>query len=105
MEHGIVPEKSDLYSLLFLVTPGSPAADLDVLYRTLMEFERLYLDDVPVETALPRLYGMNRERYEGVTLHGLCDEMHSYYEQSADVASSAQSVHQEDVQRLRNASL
>lgn len=79
MEHGIVPEKSDLYSLLFLVTPGSPATDLDVLYRTLMEFERLYLDDVPVETALPRLYGMNRERYEGVTLHGLCDEMHSYY--------------------------
>ena len=79
MEHGIVPEKSDLYSLLFLVTPGRPIEDLDVLYRTLMEFERLYLGDVPVEMALPRLYGMNRERYEGVTLHGLCDEMHSYY--------------------------
>ncbi len=79
MEHGIVPEKSDLYSLLFLVTPGRPAEDLDVLYCTLMEFERLYLEDASVETVLPRLYGMNRERYEGVTLHGLCDEMHSYY--------------------------
>lgn len=79
MEHGIVPEKSDLYSLLFLVTPGSPAADLDVLYRTLMEFERLYLDDVPVETALPRLYCENRDRYEGMTLRGLCDRMHEYY--------------------------
>lgn len=79
MEHGIVPEKSDLYSLLFLVTPGNPDGDLSVLHRALMEFERLYLSDVPVATALPRLYCENRDRYEGMTLRGLCDRMHEYY--------------------------
>lgn len=81
MEHGIVPEKSDLYSLLFLVTPGQPEKDLDVLSAAFNDFERLYEENAALKDVLPKLYLQNVERYENWTLQDLCSKMHEYYKE------------------------
>ena len=45
----------------------------------LLEFERLYLSDAPLEQVLPKLAQEYADRYQGYTIQQLCDEMHAYY--------------------------
>lgn len=78
-EHRILKAKADLNSLLFLLTPGDTVSDLDALMTALLEFERLYLLDAPLEQVLPALVEKYAERYHGYTIKRLCDEMHAYY--------------------------
>ena len=78
-EHRIIPEKNDLNSILFLMTPAESPQKMELLISQLEEFERLVREDAPVSEVLPDLYRQNQKRYEGYTIRALCLEMHQFY--------------------------
>ncbi|QOX62061.1 ornithine decarboxylase [Anoxybacterium hadale] len=78
-EHRIIPEKNDLNSILFLMTPAESPQKMELLISQLEEFERLVREDAPVSEVLPDLYRQNQKRYEGYTIRTLCLEMHQFY--------------------------
>jgi ornithine decarboxylase len=83
-EQRIVPEKCDLNSILFLMTPAEDESKLNTLIAKLVKFKNLWDRDAPLCEALPTLYGQNSARYADYTLRRICNEMHDFYRQ-ADV--------------------
>lgn len=80
-ENSIIPEKNDLNSILFLMTPAEDDAKMNNLIAKLIKFETLIDEDAPLENVLPRLYRENHERYEGYTIRELCQELHDFYKE------------------------
>ncbi|MBG6247138.1 MAG: hypothetical protein EKD82_03145 [Candidatus Symbiopectobacterium sp. PLON1] len=78
-EHGIIPEKSDLNSILFLLTPAEDSTKLAHLVEALVRFEALIARDAPLSEVLPNLYHKYEQRYSDYTLRQLCQEMHDFY--------------------------
>lgn len=78
-EHGIIPEKCDLNSILFLLTPAEDCAKMERLVAALVQFEQLIEQDAPLSEVLPSLYRKHEQRYTGYTLRQLCQEMHDFY--------------------------
>ncbi|WP_137554347.1 ornithine decarboxylase, partial [Escherichia coli] len=78
-ENGVVPEKCDLNSILFLLTPAEDMAKLQQLVALLVRFEKLLESDTPLAEVLPSIYKQHEERYAGYTLRQLCQEMHDLY--------------------------
>lgn len=78
-EQHIVPEKCDLNTILFLMTPAETMEKMNRLIDALVRFEALVDADVPLQEVLPTLYENNKERYEGYTIRKLCQEMHDFY--------------------------
>lgn len=78
-ENGVVPEKCDLNSILFLMTPAEDAAKMAHLVTLIARFEALLDADAPLEEVLPNLYKAHAARYQGYTLRALCQEMHNFY--------------------------
>ncbi|WPU23724.1 ornithine decarboxylase [Cedecea neteri] len=78
-ENGIVPEKSDLNSILFLLTPAESHEKLAQLVAMLAQFEQHIEDDTPLADVLPTIYQKYSVRYKGYTLRQLCQEMHDLY--------------------------
>ncbi|WP_414501106.1 ornithine decarboxylase [Zymobacter sp. IVIA_12111.31 C1] len=74
--HGIIPEKTDLYSILFLLTPAENEDKIHRLIDALVAFEEHLAADSPLCEVLPHLCDNYRERYRGYTLRQLCQEMH-----------------------------
>ena len=82
-ENGIVPEKSDLNSILFLMTPAEDHAKMAHLITQIARFESYVDQDAPLSEVLPMLYRANEERYRGYTIRRLCQEMHDFYKDSS----------------------
>ena len=80
-ENGIVPEKNDLNSILFLMTPAEDDAKMNNLISKLIQFEKYIDQDAPLEVVLPRLYNSNHERYKNYTIRELCQELHDFYKE------------------------
>lgn len=78
-EHGITPEKSDLNSILFLITPSSDLPKVQHLVALISRFEQLVEEDALLCDVLPSIYEANAERYKGYTIRRLCQEMHDIY--------------------------
>ena len=78
-EHGTIPEKNDLNSILFLLTPAESSAKMEKLVAQLARFEVLIKEDAPLNVVLPNLYQNNLDRYRGYTIRRLCQEMHDFY--------------------------
>jgi ornithine decarboxylase len=78
-ENGIIPEKCDLNSILFLLTPAETITKMQNLVVQLARFERLIREDAPLEQALPSICSAHPERYAGYTLRQLAQEMHDFY--------------------------
>jgi len=78
-ENGVVPEKCDLNSILFLLTPAEDMGKLQQLVARLAQFETLLASDAPLQEVLPSLYHQHPARYAGYTLRQLCQEMHDLY--------------------------
>ena len=78
-ENGIIPEKNDLNSILFLMTPAEDDAKMNNLISKLIQFEKYIDQDAPLEIVLPRLYYNNYERYKNYTICELCQELHDFY--------------------------
>ncbi|EGT5760200.1 ornithine decarboxylase [Cronobacter sakazakii] len=78
-ENGIVPEKADLNSILFLLTPAESAQKMAHLVAMLARFEQHIEDDTPLADVLPTICQKYPVRYKGYTLRQLCQEMHNLY--------------------------
>ena len=78
-ENGIVPEKCDLNSILFLLTPAESSEKLAQLVAMLGQFEQHIEDDTPLADVLPTIFQKYPVRYRDYTLHQLCQEMHDLY--------------------------
>jgi Arginine/lysine/ornithine decarboxylases len=78
-ENGIVPEKCDLNSILFLLTPAESAEKMARLVAMLGQFEQHIEDDTPLVDVLPTIYNKYPVRYRDYTLRELCQEMHDLY--------------------------
>jgi ornithine decarboxylase len=78
-EQHVVPEKCDLNSILFLMTPAEDESKLNTLVAKLAKFKDLWDKDVMLADVLPTLCTSNRERYDGCTLRQVCNEMHHFY--------------------------
>ena len=80
-ENGVIPEKCDLNSILFLLTPAETIPKIQNLVSHLVRFEELIEQDAPLEHVLPSIYGQHRDRYVGYTIRRLAQEMHDFYKQ------------------------
>ncbi|MCA1371787.1 ornithine decarboxylase [Bradyrhizobium sp. BRP14] len=81
-EQRVVPEKCDLNSILFLLTPAEDESKLNTLIAKLVKFKNLWDRDAPLAEVLPTVYAANRDRYAGYTLRQVCTEMHSFYREA-----------------------
>lgn len=78
-ENRIIPEKNDLNSILFLMTPAESDEKMKALVDCFVKFEKLVEEDAPLSEVLPRIYKKNEARYKGYTIRKLCQEMHDFY--------------------------
>lgn len=78
-DHRVIPEKCDLNSILFLLTPAETNDKMKGLVDHLVRFERLIEEDAELSEVLPKLYVKYEERYKGYTIRRLCQEMHDFY--------------------------
>jgi ornithine decarboxylase len=78
-EQNVVPEKCDLNSILFLMTPAEDESKLNTLLARLVKFKNLWDQDAPLDEVLPTLCANHRTRYAGYTLRQVCNEMHAFY--------------------------
>ena len=85
-ENRIVPEKNDLNSLLFLLTPGVEASKAGTLISGLVAFKKLHDDNALLEEVIPEFYRRRPARYAGVRLRDLCGDMHRFF-RDADVSA------------------
>ena len=81
-DHRVVPEKNDLNSILFLLTPAESNSKMKGLVDHLVRFENLIKDDASLNEVLPKLYAKYEERYKGYTIRRLCQEMHDFYKKN-----------------------
>ena len=78
-EERIVPEKCDLNSILFLLTPADDESKLNALIAKLVKFKNLWDRDASLAEVLPTLYSQNSARYENYSMRQVCKEMHDFY--------------------------
>ncbi len=78
-QNSIVPEKCDLNSILFLMTPAENIAKMERLVNQLQRFEQMLDDDVPLSEMLPDIYRAYEDRYRSYSIRELCQEMHDFY--------------------------
>lgn len=78
-ENGIIPEKCDLNTILFLMTPAESKTKMDDLVAQLIRFEELIEADAPMQDVLPSIYYANIDKYKGYYIRQLCQEMHDFY--------------------------
>jgi ornithine decarboxylase len=78
-ENRVVPEKNDLNSLLFLLTPGVESSKSGTLVSTLVAFKRLHDDNAPLEDVMPEFVAQHSARYRGIRLRNLCADMHGFF--------------------------
>jgi ornithine decarboxylase len=81
-ENRVVPEKNDLNSLLFLLTPGVESSKAGTLISALVAFKRLHDDNVPLEDAMPEFVRRRPQRYRGQRLRDLCADFHAFHAQA-----------------------
>jgi ornithine decarboxylase len=80
-ENQIVPEKNDLNSILFLLTPGMESSKAGTLISALIAFKRLHDADEKLHKVIPRFTAQHGGRYADIGLYDLCQDMHDFYRQ------------------------
>jgi ornithine decarboxylase/arginine decarboxylase len=78
-ENRVVPEKNDLNSLLFLLTPGVESSKAGTLVSSLVAFKRLHDDNALLDDLMPEFVARRPARYHGKRLRDLCAEMHGFF--------------------------
>lgn len=78
-ENGIIPEKCDLNSILFLLTPAETLTKMQTLVAQIASFEKHIKQNSLLKDVLPTVYANNAARYNGYTIRQLCQEMHDLY--------------------------
>jgi ornithine decarboxylase len=75
----VVPEKNDLNSLLFLLTPGVESSKAGTLLSALVAFKRYHDDNAPLDEVIPEFVRSRPQRYAGVRLRDLCNDLHGFH--------------------------
>ncbi|MFC4527179.1 ornithine decarboxylase [Dyella halodurans] len=75
----VIPEKNDLYSILFLMTPAVGEGKMAMLVAALERFKDHYEADSPLSAVVPALYAKYEERYRNYSLRQLAQEMHDFF--------------------------
>src|SRR6202042_1471403 len=78
-ENRVVPEKNDLNSLLFLLTPGVESSKAGTLVSALVAFKRLHDDNALLDDVMPEFVRRRPARYRGLRLRDLCQDMHAFF--------------------------
>src|SRR5262249_44735272 len=81
-ENQVVPEKNDLNSLLFLLTPGVESSKAGTLLSSLVAFKKLHDDNARLEDSIGEFVARRPKRYAGLRLRDLCAEMHAFFRDS-----------------------
>ena len=82
-ERGLVVEKTGLYSFLVLFSMGITKGKWSTLLTELLEFKRHYDANVPLLQALPSIAHADANRYQGMGLRDLCDQLHACYRENS----------------------
>ncbi|WP_421997212.1 Orn/Lys/Arg decarboxylase N-terminal domain-containing protein [Reyranella sp.] len=82
-ENQIVPEKNDLNSMLFLLTPGVESSKAGTLLSALVAFKRLHDENARLDDVFASFVRRRPARYGGMRLRDLCAEMHDFYRDHA----------------------
>lgn len=72
---GIVAEKTQDFTILFLFSIGITKGKWGTLVNTILRFKEDYDSNTPLEESMPSLLESNPERYAGMGLKDLCEEM------------------------------
>jgi ornithine decarboxylase len=78
-ENRIVAEKNDLNSLLFLLTPGVESSKAGSLISALVAFKTYHDQNAALEEVIPEFVARRPQRYAGMRLRDLCQQMHAFY--------------------------
>jgi ornithine decarboxylase len=78
-ENRVVPEKNDLNSLLFLLTPGVESSKAGTLVSALAAFKRHHDENAMLDDVIPEFVAKRPQRYRGRRLRDLCADMHAFY--------------------------
>ena len=81
-ENQIVPEKNDLNSLLFLLTPGVESSKAGTLISALVAFKKLHDVNAPLEEVMPEFVRRRPWRYAGLRLRDLCADFHAFHREA-----------------------
>jgi ornithine decarboxylase len=90
-ERGIVPEKNDLNTILFLITPGIEVSKVGTLIAALDDFKQLFDRNAPLREVMPAFVMARPRVYGDERLRDLCQRMHDFYRKG----------HTSDLQRLQ----
>jgi ornithine decarboxylase len=82
-ENQVVPEKNDLNSLLFLLTPGVESSKAGTLLSALVAFKKLHDSNARLEDVIGHFVHQRATRYSGMRLRDLCTEMHTFFRDNA----------------------
>ena len=82
-ENEVVPEKNDLNSLLFLLTPGVESSKAGTLLSALVAFKKLHDANARLEDVIGHFVRQHAARYSGMRLRDLCKDMHAFFRDSA----------------------
>ena len=83
-EHGVIVEKTGLYSFFIMFTIGITKGRWNTLLTALQQFKADYDENQPLWRVLPEFVG-KFPRYENIGLGDLCDQIHTIYKAN-DVA-------------------
>ncbi len=82
-ERGLVVEKTGLYSFLVLFSMGITKGKWSTLLTELLEFKRNYDANTELLQSLPCVAAEDPQRYRGMGLRDLCDQLHACYRSNA----------------------
>ncbi|MGR3806689.1 ornithine decarboxylase [Pasteurella testudinis] len=77
-ERSVIPEKADLNSILFLLTPAETMAKFQHLVANIARFEEHIQDNTPVVEMLPTL-AKAYPQYSKMRIKDLCQKLHDFY--------------------------
>jgi len=78
-ERGIIPEKNDFNTILFLVTPGIEVSKAGTLIAALDDFKRLFDGNARLKDVMPAFVAARPRVYGDERLRDLCLRMHDFY--------------------------
>ena len=87
---GIVVEKTTDFTILFLFSMGITKGKWGTLINALLRFKEDYDSNAPLKDVLPGLVSSHPDRYQGMGLHDLSDQMFLQLKQSGQTQLLAQ---------------
>src|SRR4051812_4448403 len=96
VEHGVVVEKTGLYSFFIMFTIGITKGRWNTLLTALQQFKDDYDRNQPLWRVLPD-FVQQHPRYEKIGLRDLCDSIHGIY-RANDIGRLTTEIYQSDMQ-------